>query len=579
MPKEKPIPSTNTPDVGATFAATVAQNALSMMVEVVAEMDAPGIAASLQQMRHDPEHVINMTNETGELNWTQFEAGGPLYPEHIEIRLGAAAKNVTDQDALIGLLRQYEDAPLQPVAKTTWGWLCWWRPPGLPPCIVGLLPFHGADQGVSAHITIGAQNLKEHTTAANPELMHKALVAASGPRLSRWLLENEKQPLSAHPGFDIFVQKPAAGLPGVCAVRMPTMPFVPPLALETWDKRYGVNVFETVEELAAFERFYETPGAAFSRTPPFVRNRPPPTYRPASLVGGIVEGRVMLAQTPWPDARCIWVWTLPNAIIQMLSPEVRSGLHRGRYMTGICRDVAQARAEIDRVTRGLPRGQDVIVVQATQHPRAALPWQAVSSGRRRHVVVGDALEGRDPCMLFLLHQLKLSASDDPTSSPQPTVLVAAEDGGELASAIEGHIQTLLCKPADVGEILSGPHAPGIGFVVFDHDAAAFAAAALPMRDPSAPEPPLAAVIWHTAMHRDVRDVAHLETAASLAAKTGANLALLLIGEGGQGPERSEFDVAVASLTAVLGEGFKVVTQSPAPSIPLRDLAAEILCKK
>lgn len=166
MPKGRPTPPTDTPDAGAAFAATTARNALSMMVRVVAGMDAGIVAASLQEMRRDPEHVINATNETGAPRWAHYEAGGPLYPEHVEIRLGTAAEGITDRDALVGLLRRYAEAPLSPVAPTKWNWLSWWRPPGLPPCAVGLIPFPGAGGGVAAIVAVGARSLREHPAAA-----------------------------------------------------------------------------------------------------------------------------------------------------------------------------------------------------------------------------------------------------------------------------------------------------------------------------------------------------------------------------------------------------------------------------
>lgn len=118
MPKGRPAPPTDAPDAGAAFAAATARNALSMMVGVVAGMDAGVVAASLREMRRDPEHVINATNETGAPRWARYEAGGPLYPEHVEIRLGTAATGITGRDALVGLLRRYAEAPPSPAAPT-----------------------------------------------------------------------------------------------------------------------------------------------------------------------------------------------------------------------------------------------------------------------------------------------------------------------------------------------------------------------------------------------------------------------------------------------------------------------------
>ena len=124
---------------------------------------------------------------------------------------------------------------------------------------------------------------------------------------------------------------------------------------------------------------------------------------------------------------------------------------------------------------------NILVDQSTRHPKAALPWRTPEPGLHRHIIVGDALDGRDAYALTVLSRYR-----DP-----PSALASAADAEELRSAVSAFATTYHCQPADAAEVLSGPNAASIGLVVFDQDAAGFAAAALPNRImPSGGAPPL-----------------------------------------------------------------------------------------
>ncbi len=544
--------------------ASLAKTSLLAMVQVVEDMDAGKIAGALAKMSSDPEYVINSTNRPGEMNWDVFEAGGPLAPDHVEIRLGPAITGIADKESFLALLRRFERAEGGPVTATKWPWLRWWRPPGLPACLVVLMPFPFSDHGFGCTIHIGQTHLNNAFAGQKPEVMQQALKADAARRLGAWFLENEKRPMSDHPGFDIFVQKPAAGLPGLCAVRMPMPPFIPLLPIETWAQRYGINVFETVHELAEMERFYQQPGAAFHRTPPLVRNRPPPSLKPAALAGGILENQIMLVKMPWPDAGYAWSWTLPNALLNTY-PKIRKAAHRGRYSVQISKDLDSARAEIDRVTHGIVRS-NVFVVQSTQHPKAALLWRPPKPGLHRHVVVGDALDGRDMYALTVLSRYQ----------DRPAVLVAAVDAKEFRSAVSAFTITYHCQPADAAEVLSGPNAPSVGLVVFDQDAASFAAAALPDRGEGAEA--LASVVACVVLHRDERDLPYLVEARTLAMRVGAKLLLVLVGGEAQAPRDEAFNTAVSQVRDEFRENFRVFEMPPSPPVPLAAMATEILSR-
>lgn len=552
------------PGAAAELVASLAKTSLLAMVQVVEDMDAGEIAGALAKMSSDPEHVINSTNGRGEMNWDTFEAGGPLAPDHVEIRLGPAVTGIADKGGLLALLRRFELAEGGPVAATKWPWLHWWRPPGLPACLVALMPFPFGDRGLGCTVHIGQTHLNNALAGQKPEVMQQALKADAARRLGAWFLENEKRPMSDHPGFDIFVQKPAAGLPGLCAVRMPMPPFTPVLPIETWAQRYGINVFETVDELAEMERFYQRPGAAFHRTPPLVRNRPPPSLRPAALAGGVLEGRIMMVETPWPGAGCAWSWTLPNALLNA-HLKIREAAHRGKYMVQVSRDLDAARAEIDRVTHGTARS-NILVVQSTRHPKAALPWRPPEPGLDRHVVVGDTLDGRDAYALTVLSRYR----------DRPAVLAAAGDAEEFRSAVSAFATIYHCQPSDAAEVLSGPNAPSMGLVVFDQDAAGFAAAALPDRGEGAEA--VASVVACVVLHRDERDLPYLAGARALAARAGARLLLVVVGGEAQAPRGEAFDAAVSQARDDFRENFQVFEMPPPPPVPLAEMAAEILSR-
>ncbi len=552
------------PGTAAEIVASLAKGSLVGMIQIVEAMDESEIAGALAKMSFDPEHVIDSMSDSRELNWDAFEAGGPLAPDHVEVRIGPAITGIVDKEDLLALLRRFEPVEGGPVSVTKWPWLYWWRPLGLPACLITLMPLLVGDRGFACIVHIGQTHLSNAFAGQKPEAIQQALKADAARRLDVWVLENKKRPMSDHPGFDIFVQKPAAGLPGLCAVRVPMPPFTPILPLETWAQRYGINVFETVDELAEMERFYQEPGVAFHRTPPLFRNRPSPSLRPAPLAGGILEGQIMMVETPWPDAGCAWSWTLPNVLLNAHT-KIREAAHRGRYMVQMSRNLDTAKAEIDKLTHGTVRS-NILVVQSTRHPKAALPWRTPEPGLLRHVIIGDALDGRDAYALTVLSRYQ----------DRPAVLTAAADAEEFRSAISAFATTYDCQPADTAEVLSGPNAASIGLIVLDRDAAGFAAAALPDRGEGAET--LASVVACVVLHRDETDLPYLAEARTLAARVAAKLLLVLVGGGMQASRDEAFDAAVSQARDEFQENFRVIDMPPPLSIPLAEMATEILSR-
>jgi hypothetical protein len=553
-------------DAAVEVVSSLAKMSLLAMAQVVEDMDDNEITSALETMLSDPEYVISSTNDSGALNWDAFEAGGPLAPDHVEIRIGSAVTGITDKKSLLTLLRRFDAAEDGLVSATKWFWLHWWRPSGLPACLVALMPCpFGNRAGLGCIIRIGETRLANAFLGQKPEVIQQALKAEAADRLDTWFTENEKRPMSDHPGFDIFVQKPAAGLPGLCAVRMPMPPFTPIMPLETWTQRYGVNVFETVNELAEIERFYQTPRAAFHRALPFIRNRPPPSFRPATFTGIPREMQVIITQTSWPDGGCAWCWIIPNEVLNAF-PKVREMAHRGRYLARVSRDLDTAKAEIRKLTGKSLDQTNIFIMQSTRHPNASLPWRAPKSGLHRHVIVGNTLDGRDAYALTVLSRYQ----------DHPAVLAAAADAEEFRSAVSAFTTTYHCQPTDVAEVLSGPNAPSIGLVVLDQDAVGFAVAALPDREEGAEA--LASVIACVALHRDQTDLPCLAETRTLAERTGAKLLLVLVGSETQAPGDKAFNAAVIQIKDELLENFRVFEMPPPPPASLAEMAAEILSR-
>ena len=223
------------------------------------------------------------------------------------------------------------------------------------------------------------------------------------------------------------------------------------------------------------------------------------------------------------------------------------------------------RAEIDRVTRGTVRS-NVFVVHSTRHPKAALPWRPPEPGLHRHGVVGDTLDGRDAYALTILSRYR----------DRPAVLAAAADAKEFSSAVSAFAPTYHCQPTDAAEVLSGPNAASIGLVVFDQDAAGFAAAALPGREEGAKA--LASVVACVLLHRDQTDLPCLAEAKTLAARTGAKLLLVLVGGEAQALSDEAFNGAISQVRDEFQENFRLFEMPPPPPVPLAEMAAEILSR-
>jgi hypothetical protein len=179
-------------DAAAELISSVAKVSLFGMVQVVERIDAAEIAGALATMRADPEHVISSTNEADVLGWDAFEAGGPLLPDHVEMRVGPAVTGITDKESLLTLLRRFEEAEGGSVSATKWPWLYWWRPPGLPACLMALLPHPSGGHGLSCIVHIGQTHLNSAFAGWRPEVVQQALKADAAHQLGASVLENER---------------------------------------------------------------------------------------------------------------------------------------------------------------------------------------------------------------------------------------------------------------------------------------------------------------------------------------------------------------------------------------------------
>lgn len=110
-------------------------------------------------------------------------------------------------------------------------------------------------------------------------------------------------------------------------------------------------MFETEGELAQIERYYRTVGASVFFDAPIVRNRPPPSERPATLAGGIKDGGVSVLKLPWANAGFVAVSTVQSAVLNRMSREMRNALHRGRYWRANAPDLDTL---LDKMERSFP---------------------------------------------------------------------------------------------------------------------------------------------------------------------------------------------------------------------------------
>jgi len=540
-------------------------------------MNAGAVAQSLSVMRDDPTEVLKVSHE-GELSrWAGFEAGGPLTPDHVEVHFGPALAHVTDSESAAAVLDILAQAPQRPVSATKLPWSAWWRPPGLPATLISALPFPPTG-GIFLHLVVGATSLAQAAQSlGQPETVEKMVKHLSGKLLHAWLTENKTRALAEHPGFDMFVQRPSAGQPGLCVIRCPAIPFTPLFPASCWTERYGTTVFETDSELAQIERYYRTPGASVFFEAPIVRNRPPPSERPATLAGGIKDGGVSVLKLPWANAGFVAVSTVQSAALNRMPRDVRNALHRGRYWRANAPDLDALLTKVEQSFPGV-RGNIVPSVALAQDPRIQVAWTPTADGRPRHIVVGTAADGRDACALFLMSMTARNRRREDPAYRVPGLLAIGPDCREIAEAVALHGRSAFCPAAGDGPAaLTREDAAQAGFVVVDPDAAAFLVRALPDSDPHSEDEGRPAVCL-VALCGDERDVTTFETCDELSVKLDANL-MVVVGRPDM-PDDADvpLSAAVRAVEAARPGRIRVCNFPPPPDLPLAALAAEMFSR-
>jgi len=537
-------------------------------------MDAGAVAQSLRVMRDDPTEVLKVSHE-GELSrWAAFEAGGPLVPDHVEVHFGSALAHVTDSESAAALLDSLAQAPQSPVSATKLPWSAWWRPPGLPATLISALPFPPTG-GIFLHLVVGAISLAQAAQSlGEPKAVEEMVKHLSGTLLHAWLTANKALALADHPGFDMLVQRPSAGQPGLCVIRCPAIPFTPLFPASGWTERYGTTVFETEGELAQIERYYKTPGASVFFEAPIVRNRPPPSERPATLAGGIKDGGISILQLPWANAGFVAVVTVQSAAVNRMPREMRNALHRGRYWRANAPDLDTLLAKIEESFPGV-YGNTTPSVALAQDPRIQAAWTPTADGRPRHIVVGTTADGRDAYALFLMSMTARNRRREDPAYRVPGLLAIGPDCREIAEAMALHGCSAFCPAAGDGPAaLAREDAAQAGFVVVDPDAAAFLVRALPDGNSHSENEERPAVCL-VALCGDERDVAALKTCDELSVKLDANLMVLVARPDTPDAADVPLCAAVRAVEAARPGHTRICNFPPPPDLPLAALAAEM----
>jgi hypothetical protein len=294
--------------------------------------------------------------------WDRYEAGGPIEAEDVSLNVSPELSDMTREQLFAVLNAYHRGRDIQFVA-TSDPWKVFIRAPGAPTATLYVLPRVADPLDLSVRILLGK---RDRTTEALPRAgIGLVWQKATAEAVRLWVKTNQKRPLSDHPTFECVVQRLQPGLPGLYVIRTPPVPFSPILPVETYEHRAAAAVFETPEEYEQCESFYGETGAAFFEAPPNFRNRPPFSYLPARLAGGIEEGRALVVETPWPDIGAVSVYAMPAAILAV-RPHLKAAGFRERYGIQFDKDVAAA----TEFWRRFP-GKVAIEVDKTEHPRAA----------------------------------------------------------------------------------------------------------------------------------------------------------------------------------------------------------------
>jgi hypothetical protein len=336
------------------------RDAFGKVSKVVFNLSENGVRDALTTMESDPTECF-IHEGVGVRAWDRYEAGGPLEAEDVDLNVSPEFSDMA-RAQLFAVLDGYHQGRDVNFVATSDPWKVFVRAPGAPTATVYVLPGAADPLNLAVRILLGK---RDRATDALPRAgIRQAWEKMTADAMRQWVKSNQQRALSDHPAFESVVQSLQPGLPGLFVIRTPPVPFSPVLPVETYEHRVGAAVFETPEEYEQCERFYREPGAAFFEAPPNLRNRPPFSYLPASLAGGIEEGRALAVETPWPDVGAVSVYAMPGAILA-IRPDLKAGGFRERYGVQFHKDMAAA-AEF---WRRFP-GKVAIEVGRAEHPRA-----------------------------------------------------------------------------------------------------------------------------------------------------------------------------------------------------------------
>lgn len=319
------------------FLTPLIRGAFGALARVIAAMDAAEVLISLQRMASDPTEALIWEN-IGRRAWDEYNAGGPLGAERVELTVAPSLSTLTVAQLLV-LLETLATGARVRILPTSDPWRILIRSPGLPRVVVETCPTMDLPEDLVIRIVLGASMSAERLL--KPGQLEALWKRRTAQALQHWIAINQSRPLTAHPAFAEVVEPPVLGMPGVYLIRRPPMPYTPLLPVALYQSPVAWAVFETAEELASCQAYYRQPGASFFSEPPLFRNRPPCSAQPARLAGPITVNRVRVVRTPWDGAEAVSVYTLSDETLQK-RPQLRQQAYRSRYLIHGADDVEQA---------------------------------------------------------------------------------------------------------------------------------------------------------------------------------------------------------------------------------------------
>ncbi|WP_158744958.1 hypothetical protein [Acidisphaera sp. L21] len=335
-------------------------DAFGKVAKVVFDLVEGDVHEALVKMETDATECF-IWEGSGVRAWDRYEAGGPIEAEDVELNVSPELSWMT-REQLFAVLKMYHQGDGVQFVATSDPWKAFTRASEAPTATLYVMPKVADPLDLLVRIVLGKQD--RTSTIVPKAALALAWQEATGIAMRSWVKTNQHRPLSDHPAFESVVQRLQPGLPGLYVIRTPPVPFSPILPAATYEHRAAVAVFETPEEYEECEKFYAETGAAFFEATPNFRNRPPFSYRPASLAGGIEEGQALIVQTPWPDIGAVSVYAMPTAIL-MAQPDLKAAGFRERYGVQFDKDMAAATAFWQRFP-----GKVTTKLGRTEHPRA-----------------------------------------------------------------------------------------------------------------------------------------------------------------------------------------------------------------